>query len=151
MSRYLLSIWLFCTPLMLFAQLETDDKLTELLSEAIEGFEGDVGIYVQHLSRDLQVEINADTLFPTASMIKVPIMIQIFELIEKGELDYREDLVWYADSINYPYGGGILASFEDGKEIALDKIVSLMMTYSDNHASLWCQKLVYRRTVSTSG
>ncbi len=141
MSRIILSLWLLLVPSLILSGPEIDEKLTEMLSEAIDGFPGDVGIYVEHLSRDLKVEIDADTLFPTASMIKVPIMIQIFELIEKGELDYREELAWYADSINYPYGGGILSSFEDGKEIALDKIVSLMMTYSDNHASLWCQKL----------
>lgn len=74
-------------------------------------------------------------------MIKIPIMLKVFDLIEQGKLDYGADLLWYADSINYPYGDGILYSFQEGKSISLDKIISLMITYSDNHASLWCQKL----------
>jgi len=74
-------------------------------------------------------------------MIKVPVLIKVFHKLKQKNLNYRDDLVWYADSVNYPYNADILASFTDGKSIQLSKLVSLMITYSDNHASPWCQKL----------
>ena len=116
-----------------------DVILQEKLATLVKDFQGEVGIYVQHLPSGREATINADTLFPTASMVKVPILIKVFDRIEKGELDYHQKLV-YRDSLLYP-GEDILGSFKDGAEIALDKVVMLMITTSDNTASLWLQDL----------
>jgi beta-lactamase class A len=129
------------TPIILIAGPNPEQDLAAKLNNLVEDFRGDAGIYVRHLKTGETVEIQADSLFPTASMIKVPILLKTFDMIERGELDYDSVLTWYADSINYPYEYGILYSFEDGKTIPLDEVVSLMITYSDNHAALWCQKL----------
>ena len=121
-----------------FAQ--TDKKLTSKLQDAIKGFNGDVGIYVQNLKTGKTVEINADTLFPTASMIKVSIQCGVMDKIEKGELAYNQKLV-YRDSLLYK-GEDILGSFKDKDTIELSKAVLLMITMSDNTASTWLQKIV---------
>ena len=114
-------------------------NLEQQISKRLSAFSGEAGIFIQHLETGETVAIKADSLFPTASMIKVPILIALFDRIEQDtSLKYRGDLTWYADSVNYPYGGGILASFHDGSQIPLSKVISLMITYSDNHASLWC-------------
>ena len=110
------------------------------LSEMIESFKGDVGVYFKHLPSGEEIAINADSLFPTASMIKVPILLSLFERIENSELDYDTTLVWLPEIVNYG-GDGILSSFKDSSSISLTKLISLMITYSDNHASLWCQEL----------
>ncbi len=136
---------LFFSTLILFGKVTTlspsETDLSQKLDVLAKNFRGDVGIYAKHLKTGETFEINADSLFPTASMIKVPIMLAMFNRIEKGELEYKAELAWYADSINYPYDGGILWSYQEGKKISLDKLISLMITYSDNHASLWLQKL----------
>lgn len=119
--------------------VESDTLLTSKLNSLVNKFEGDVGIYVRHLKTGQSVEINADTLFPTASMIKVPIMLALFDKINKGELEYDQELI-YRDSLLYP-GSDILGSFKDGEKIQLSKVVMLMITMSDNTASLWCQDL----------
>lgn len=119
---------------------QTDKKLTRLLHEAVEGFHGDVGIYVHHLKSNQTAAIHADSLFPTASMIKVSILCGLMDKIEKGELQYNQKLV-YRDSLLYP-GEDILGSFKDGDTIALSKVALLMITMSDNTASLWLQKIV---------
>lgn len=115
--------------------------LQNALENRLKQLAGDAGLYAERLDTGEKFEINADTLFPTASMIKVPILIALFQKIEAGGVDYHDNLTWYADSINYPYGDGILSSFTEGNKIPLSKIISLMITYSDNHASLWCQAL----------
>lgn len=121
-----------------FAQ--TDNKLTGKLQDAVKGFHGQVGIYVHNLKTGKTVEINADTLFPTASMIKVSIQCGVMDKIEKGELKYNQKLV-YRDSLLYA-GEDLLGSFKDKDTVQLSKVAMLMITMSDNTASLWLQKLV---------
>ncbi len=121
-----------------FAQ--TDAKLTSQLQAAIKGFNGDVGIYVQNLKTGKTAAINADTLFPTASMVKVGIQCGLMDKIEKGEIQYNQKIV-YRDSLLYK-GEDILGSFKDGDTIEVSKVAMLMITMSDNTASLWLQKLV---------
>jgi beta-lactamase class A len=72
-------------------------------------------------------------------MIKVPIMLALFQRIHDGELDYHEELT-YSVEREYP-GEDLLAAFQDGKQISLQKLVVLMISFSDNTASLWCQDL----------
>lgn len=121
-----------------FAQ--TDTKLTTQLQDAIKGFNGQAGIYVKNLKTGKTAAINADTLFPTASMVKVSILCGVMDKIEKGELAYNQKLV-YRDSLLYP-GEDILGSFKDKDTIELSKVVLLMITMSDNTASTWLQRIV---------
>ena len=131
----------FCLSLLVMAVCaqKTDQKLLSKLNEAIQGFKGDVGIYVKHLKTGKTVAINADTIFPTASIVKVPILVGVMAKIERGELNYDSTHV-YKDSLLYE-GEDILGSFKDGEKILLKKIMMLMLTTSDNTASLWLQKL----------
>ena len=137
MKCKLLSLIFFITSAA-FAQ--TDAKLTAKLQDAVKGFNGQVGIYVQNLKTGKTAAINADTLFPTASMIKVSIQCGLMDKIEKGEIQYNQKIV-YRDSLLYK-GEDILGSFKDGDTIEVSKVALLMITMSDNTASLWLQKLV---------
>lgn len=136
--RYKLLVIILLTASNCFAQ--TDKKLTAKLQEAITSFNGQVGIYVQNLKTGKTASINADTLFPTASMIKVSIQCGLMDKIEKGEMQYNQKLV-YRDSLLYK-GEDILGSFKDKDTIEVSKVALLMITMSDNTASLWLQKLV---------
>lgn len=121
------------------AAQKTDNKLLSKLTEALQGFNGDVGVYVKELKTGKIVAINADTVFPTASIVKVPILVGVMDKIEKKELSYDSAHV-YKDSLLYA-GSDILGSFKDGEKILLKKVIMLMLTTSDNTASLWLQKL----------
>ncbi|MGN6163041.1 MAG: serine hydrolase [Flavisolibacter sp.] len=122
----------------LFAQ-KTDKKLLHQIETLINGFNGDIGVYVKNLKNDKTVAINADTVFPTASMVKIPILTGIMNKINKGELDYHQELK-YRDSLLYA-GVDILGSFKDTEKIELANVMMLMLTMSDNTASLWLQSL----------
>lgn len=130
--------------LLLFAGKNTwaqkqDKKLTEIITALVKDFHGDVGIYVKDLRSGKVVGINADTVFPTASIVKIPIAIGIADKLANGALSYHEDLV-YNDTILYP-GVDILGSYKNGEKVALSKVMMLMLTTSDNTASLWLQSL----------
>jgi beta-lactamase class A len=136
--KYKLLIVILFTSSFSFAQ--TDKKLTAKLQDAIKGFNGQVGVYVQNLKTGKTAAFNADTLFPTASMIKVSIQCGLMDKIEKGEIQYNQKL-GYRDSLLYK-GEDILGSFKDKDTIEVSKVAMLMITMSDNTASLWLQKLV---------
>lgn len=106
----------------------------------IQGFNGDIGIYVRDLKHNKTVAINADIIFPTASIVKISILIGIMNKIQNGELDYHQQLT-YTDSLYYSEGDDILSNFKDSSTIELSKVIMLMLTISDNCASLWLQGL----------
>jgi beta-lactamase class A len=56
-----------------------------------------------------------------------------------GELSY-DSLFTYKDSLLYA-GSDILGSFKSGEQIALKKLLMLMLSTSDNTASLWLQSI----------
>lgn len=144
MRRLLLSALLALMTGLLCAQpnavgeTKVDKKLVAKLEKALEGFHGDAGVYVRHLKTNRVAGVNADTLFPTASMIKVPIMCGIFDKINKGEVRFDQELI-YRDSLKYD--NGIVGSFRDSTKIALPKVVHLMISQSDNTGSLWLQAI----------
>jgi beta-lactamase class A len=121
------------------AQSKQDRKLQKKIEALIDGFNGNIGVYVKDIRRNKIVVINADSIFPTASMVKIPILIGVMDKIDKGELQYHDDLI-YKDSLLYE-GVDILGSFRNDEKIDLGKVVMLMLTMSDNTASLWLQSL----------
>lgn len=136
--KFIILFFSFVLSLSTIAQ-KNDKKLEALLSETIQGFNGDIGIYIKNLRNGKTVAINADSIFPTASIVKVPILIGIMDKIEKGELSFDQKLI-YRDSLLYA-GEDILGSFKNDEKIALNKVIMLMLTTSDNTASLWLQSL----------
>jgi beta-lactamase class A len=121
-----------------------DKKLDSKIRNLIHGYHGDIGVYVKNLKKGNIVTINADTIFPTASIVKVPILIGLMDKINRGELFYDSSLT-YKDSLLYE-GEDILGSFKSNEKILLKKVIMLSLTTSDNTASLWLQSLAGKGT-----
>jgi beta-lactamase class A len=136
--KKLLIIFLLVSP-FLQGQGRTDKKLQKKIEALIKDYHGQIGIYVKDLKKGRVVSINADTLFPTASIVKVPIFLGIIDRINKGELNYDTSFT-YKDSLLYA-GSDILGSFKNNETISLKKLIMLMLTTSDNTASLWLQSI----------
>ena len=117
----------------------SNKKLQKQIEGLLAGFHGQAGVYLYDLKKNKTVAINADTVFSTASIVKIPIMIGVMDKINKGELQYHQELV-YKDSLLYE-GVDILGSFKNNGKIELSKVFMLMLTMSDNTASLWLQSL----------
>jgi beta-lactamase class A len=135
-----LSFFLVCC-LLCFSSLaqRTDKRLQDKVGSLLKNFNGSIGVYVHDLKKNKIIAINADTVFPTASMVKVQILTGIMRKIESGELSYHQSLT-YKDSLLYE-GVDILGSLKNNEKIDLSKVIMLMLTTSDNTASLWLQSL----------
>lgn len=117
-----------------------DADLQAKLEALITGFKGDAGIYVRHLKSGRTAAIRADEIFPTASMIKVPILVGTFDAIEKGRFSFQQ-MVTYRDSLRYQYDDS-LGVPRDGAKIPIARLTLQMITESNNTSSLWLQGLV---------
>jgi beta-lactamase class A len=118
------------------------------LNDAVKGFHGTVGIYVFSPAQNMEAAVNADSLFPTASMIKVPILCTLWEEIAAGKLNPDSTILFYADSLHYPYKGeDALSRFAPGEDITVRQLMTHMITFSDNHASLYLQAMAGTGTV----
>lgn len=135
--------YLFCLLLLFImasAQAQkVDKKLQSSIQSLLQGFHGEAGVYVHDLNTNKIVAIHADSTFPTASMIKIPILIGIMHKLQDSELNYHQELL-YRDSLLYP-GVDLLGSFKDSQQVELSKVMMLMLSMSDNTASLWLQSL----------
>lgn len=122
-----------------FSQYKTDKKLEKELKALLDSFHGTAGVYVRNLKTGKEVAINADTIFPTASIIKVPILVGIFDKINKGAFTYHQSML-YRDSAARG-GSGLMQYFKDSTKIDLNVAITLMISHSDNTAAVWCEKL----------
>jgi beta-lactamase class A len=116
-----------------------DQKLYNKVADLLNGFNGDAGVYIKCLKNNTFVAINADTIFPTASIVKIPILVGIMDKIERKGFDYHQQLL-YRDSLAYS-DFDVTANLKDTTKIEMAKVIMLMLTTSDNTASLWLQKL----------
>lgn len=118
---------------------QPDPYLMDKLKPLVEGFGGTVGLYVFHLGNGKSAAFRADEVFPSASLVKVPILVALFDRIERGELDYHRVLT-FRIAERTPTGG-ILNAFKDGEPVDVALLATFMIQFSDNDASLWCQEL----------
>lgn len=138
MKEAILSIILLISISICYSQ-KTNKQLQLKVEETIKGFNGEIGVYIKNLKTGKIVAINADTVFPTASIVKIPILLGIMNKLQNGELSYHQQFI-YKDSLLYE-GEDILGSFKNNESIQLAKLLMLMLTTSDNTASLWLQSI----------
>ena len=114
----------------------------EEIKSLISSFNGEVGFYFSHLEKGIQFGINENKIFPTASLIKIPIMVQIFNRIENDNLNIDSLLIYDSSLIDYKWkGDDSIARFKEKETISINKLLTHMITFSDNHASLWLQNI----------
>ena len=141
MRHFALLLILFIAAAPLRAQAERPDAaLAARLESVARGFRGEVGIYVRNLRTGATVAINADTVFPTASLIKVPILLTLFDQVERGGLKLEARLP-RPDTLHYRYveATDVVGYMAPGDTLPLRELAFLMLTVSDNVASLWIQ------------
>ena len=127
-------LFLCLLPFLALAQKE-DKKLKALIEQETRNFRGDIGVYVHHLGKNKEVAILADTVFPTASIVKVPLLVGIFQKIADKKFKLTDEFNYDAKRV---YGGsGLMQFYKDSAKTDLSTMISLMLTYSDNVTSIW--------------
>jgi beta-lactamase class A len=119
-----------------------DPALERELRGLIAGFQGDVGLYVRNLATGRTVAIAANDTFPTASMVKLPLLIALHHRAEAGALHMDSSFALADSSVLQSDGEDLVAQLKWGERVPLRKLAFLMMSASDNTASVWIQSLI---------
>jgi beta-lactamase class A len=119
-------------------------RLHRTLDSIAAAHRGGVGYAVHNLDTGERLALRGDEPFPTASLIKVPILVTLFDLVEKGEIALDDRIrVLKIDKVP---GSGVLQFLHDGIEITVRDAAWLMVTVSDNTATnLLLDKVAIRR------
>lgn len=94
---------------------------------------GKVALYAKNLKTGATVAISADEPVQTASVIKLPIMIEAFYQAKAGKVRLEERLRLTKD--NQVPGSGVLTQLQPGLEPTLLDAITLMIIVSDNTAT----------------
>jgi beta-lactamase class A len=98
-----------------------------------ENLPGRLGVLVRLLDLNLEVGYNDTASFPTASIIKIPIMVEVFRQIEEGSLTLDETIPVLPDDLTG--GSGVLQFLHVGLPLSVRDAVELMIIISDNTAT----------------
>lgn len=108
-------------------------SLKDIVSEVAEGFDGVLGVSIRHLGTGEAARIKGRTMFPMASVFKVPVIVEYFRQVDEGKLD-PDEAHFLTDADKVP-GSGILKELTQGMPVTYRDLLHLMMIVSDNTAT----------------
>lgn len=111
---------------------ESFSRMTEELERRSLRHPGQVGIYVKDLGRGWEWSFHSDDLFPSASLIKVPVMIGVFEKIHRGQLALSSELTLRRRT--RMGGSGSLKWAREGSHYTVRQLLDKLIAESDNTA-----------------
>ncbi len=108
--------------------------LDAALAAKIKTFQGEMGLYAKNLETGEVVAVNADQRFPTASLIKVAVMAEVFRQIEAGKFGKKTPVTLH-DSDKVGDETIPLNMLHDGTVLTVSDLLKFMIAYSDNTAT----------------
>ena len=118
--------------------------LRRTLDSLATNFRGVLGYSIMNLETGESLSRLGDSTFATASLIKVPILVTVYDLVAKGQLSLDDKLVML--KIDKVGGSGIISHLHDGLELTVGDAAFLMITISDNTATnLLLDRILIRR------
>jgi beta-lactamase class A len=104
-------------------------QITEIMSQA----EGVFGLVVRLIDTGEEIEINCDEVFPSASIIKLPILVEALRQRAEGRLSLEERVTLREeDKVG---GSGVLKEMTPGLSLPFSDVLTLMIIVSDNMAA----------------
>jgi len=91
------------------------------------------GIYAKSLERGEEIAIDADRQMDTMSVIKIPLMIEVFQQVKDGAIAL--DTRYTVTKEDMLPGTGVLRSLDPGAVVTVRDLVTLMIIVSDNTAT----------------
>ena len=123
----------FCLAPLIATIVFGQPVLDRQVRDKIAGFEGKVYLYAKNLDTGATYGLNENDRVRTASTIKLPIMVAVFQAVADGEAKWAEELTLLdADKVS---GSGVLTEFSDGVKLPLRDVMHLMIVLSDNTAT----------------
>ena len=119
--------------ILLVATAARASDLQKKLDDMAASYHGKVALYAKNLTTGESVALDPNQPVQTASVIKLPLMLQAFEQVKAGKLHLEDPLILTKD--NQVQGSGVLQFMDPGLKLTLKDTITLMMILSDNTAT----------------
>jgi len=107
--------------------------LKNILAGKVTHFRGTVGLVVEDLGTGKRIVFNEDTLIPSASLVKVPVMLSCFYAGEEGKISLKDTIrLKSSDKVG---GSKVLNIKPAGSVFTVEELFNPMITQSDNAAA----------------
>jgi beta-lactamase class A len=125
-----------------------DPSILAAIDRALATFGGVLGFYAKNLSTGAEAGHRADEVMPTASVIKVGIMAELYRQVGEGtaDLDRRIRL----EASDWFGGTGVLKEMAPGLEPTVSDLCRLMIIQSDNVATAMLVRLLGKERINQS-
>lgn len=120
--------------LALFAPHAAAADLESRIAPLAKEHKGKVAVAVKHLKTGEVFYLNADEPMPTASLIKLPIMVEAYWQANEDKIKFDKQIT-LAKGDKVPGSGILTQHFSDGAAFPLKDAIRLMIVYSDNTAT----------------
>lgn len=118
--------------------------LRRTLDSLVARHRGVVAYSIKNLETGERLKRRGDESFPTASLIKVAILVTLYDLVERKRISLDDRLTLLR--IDKVPGAGLLQYLHDGAELTVADAAWLMISISDNTATnLLLDRIVIRR------
>lgn len=108
-------------------------RLKDTLKNRIENFKGTVGLVITDLDSNWEITFNRDMLLPSASLVKVPIMLSCFYAAQEGKISLKGTIsLKSSDKVS---GSKVLGKESAGAVFTVEELFNPMITQSDNAAA----------------
>ncbi len=104
------------------------------IAEKVRAFHGTMGVYAKNLETGEEIAVDADARFPTASLIKVAVMAEVFRQMTQGKFG-RDTTVTLHEKDKAGDETIPLNMLHDGTVLTVSDLLKFMIAYSDNTAT----------------
>ncbi len=108
-------------------------SLENKIKKVAKAFEGKLGVAVKHLGTGEEAFVNGNDLFPTASVFKVPVIVELYRQVESGRIRLNRKIT--LKEYDKVPGSGVLRELNPGLMITVQDLATLMIIISDNTAT----------------
>jgi beta-lactamase class A len=116
-----------------------DAALASAVGKVIDSSNGTTAVYIKKLNSGVSAAIDEDGIFPTASLFKIPILVELLRQQGLGMVDMNTKIV--LQQKYWAEGSGVLQA-QIGKSFTVQQLVDYMIGVSDNTAALALLDLV---------
>jgi beta-lactamase class A len=124
---------------------QTQRSAVDPIAREVAQFKGTLGLYAKNLITGEEIAFGADRPFPTASTIKLAVMLEVYHQAAEGRISLDAPLT--LRSTDKVGGSGVLNGMHDGLSLGVRDLVHLMIVLSDNTATNMLVALVSTKSV----
>lgn len=103
------------------------------VQQCLDTFDGSIGLYAVGLDGTHELAVRADEQCVTASVFKVPVLVELYRQIDAGKVDPNHRMTF--EERYRVDGTGVLQELTAGLEITVRDLAMLMIVVSDNVAT----------------